>query len=175
MQVMGDEKRVKQLQVDHGGWVDAMVGTIGQKGKIARLYQDGDVRVEVSGSSWTYNPLCLRIIERVGPPPPAKSPVIVPTPTPTHSTKPSFRSSLSASKQSPPSKQPSYTVPLPVPSSQPVEKPNCIVCFEEYDDEQHKVVAFLPCGHTVCTRCSMKMTQCHVCRKAIASKIPIFM
>ena len=175
VQVMGDEKRVKQQQVDHGGWVDAMGGTIGQKGKIARLYQDGDVRVEVSGSSWTYNPNCLRIIERVGPAPPTKPPIIVPTPIPTYTPKPSSRNSFTTPKHPPPSKLPTPSVSAPPASSTPGEKPNCIVCFEEYDDEQHKVIAFLPCGHTVCMKCSTKMTQCHVCRKAIASKIPIYM
>eukprot|EP00800_Vazella_pourtalesii_P019939 TRINITY_DN6926_c0_g5_i1.p1 TRINITY_DN6926_c0_g5~~TRINITY_DN6926_c0_g5_i1.p1 ORF type:complete len:208 (-),score=32.80 TRINITY_DN6926_c0_g5_i1:95-670(-) len=174
VQVMGDEKKVKQLQVDHGGWVDAMGGTIGQKGKIARLYQDGDVRVEVSGSSWTYNPNCLRIIERMTQAPPSKSPVVVPPPVPSFSQRHS-KSSFSAPKPPPPSKSTTSSVPTATPSTQPVEKPNCIVCFEEYDDEQHKVIAFLPCGHTVCMRCSAKMTQCHVCRKAIASKIPIYM
>ena len=33
--------------------------SIGQTGKVLRVDSDGDVKIEVSGSSWTYNPLCL--------------------------------------------------------------------------------------------------------------------
>ena len=181
VQVMGDEKRVKQLQVDHGGWVDAMAGTIGQKGNIARLYQDGDVRVEVNGSSWTYNPACLRVTERAAigrsqptgtaavPTPPVYSPIK----TSTYSYPPHSRpkqAPLDPPKKvtTPALKQPSTTTPAG-------EKPSCIVCFEDFDDDQHKVIAFVPCGHTSCFICSKKMSQCHVCRKPIASKIPIFM
>ena len=187
VQVMGDEKRVKQLQVDHGGWVDAMGGTIGQKGKIARLYQDGDVRVEVNGSSWTYNPACLRVTERA---PPGSSQPTGTTTTPTapplfsSSSKPSTYSypSYVPTRTSKPSvpvdlpKQASYLPPKPATASvTPGEKPTCIVCFEDFDDDQHKVIAFIPCGHTSCLICSKRMSECHVCRKPISTKIPIYM
>ena len=33
--------------------------SIGQTGKVLRVDSDGDVDIEVSGSSWTFNPLCL--------------------------------------------------------------------------------------------------------------------
>ena len=182
VQVMGDEKRVKQLQVDHGGWVDAMGGTIGQKGKIARLYQDGDVRVEVNGSSWTYNPACLRVIERA--PPGSSQPTsTVPAPSapPCTPTKPSTYSYSAypptrATTTTPFDTPKKATAPAPTKTSvSGPEKPSCIVCFEDFDDDQHKVIAFVPCGHTTCLKCSGKMSQCHVCRKPISNKISIYM
>ena len=33
--------------------------SIGQTGKVVSVDSDGDVKIEVSGGSWTYNPLCL--------------------------------------------------------------------------------------------------------------------
>ena len=169
VQVIGGKKRVKQLQVGHGGWVDTMANTIGKKGNIARLYQDGDVRVEVNGVSWTYNPACLRVTERA--PSHVPPPVYSPIKTSTYSYPPHSRpkqAPLDPPKKvtTPALKQPSTTTPAG-------EKPSCIVCFEDFDDDQHKVIAFVPCGHTSCFICSKKMSQCHVCRKPIASKIPI--
>ena len=176
VQIMGDEKKVKQYQVDHGGWVDAMAGTIGQKGKIARLYQDGDVRVEVNGSSWTYNPQCLRVLERATPSSQDKSP---------HSTsyqprQPSLSSksfSYSPSKTSKP--EPPKAPPRPVPklttSVDSTEKPSCSVCFEDFDGGDHRLIVFVPCGHTACKQCTNRMSQCHNCRKVIATKMPVYM
>ena len=63
--VLDDERKVKELQRDHGGWVDAMSNTIGQDGEVKRVFADGDLRVEVAGSSWTFNPNALILI---GPP-----------------------------------------------------------------------------------------------------------
>ena len=59
VKVLDDERKVKELQRDHGGWVDAMSNTIGQDGEVKRVFADGDLRVEVGGSSWTFNPNAL--------------------------------------------------------------------------------------------------------------------
>ena len=59
VRVLEDERRVKELQRDHGGWVDAMANTINQEGEVKRVFADGDLRVEVGGSSWTFNPHAL--------------------------------------------------------------------------------------------------------------------
>ena len=39
--------------------VEFISQSIGQTGKVLRVDSDGDVKIEVSGSSWTFNPLCL--------------------------------------------------------------------------------------------------------------------
>ena len=59
VKVLDDERKAKELQRDHGGWVDAMSNTIGQDGEVKRVFADGDLRVEVAGSSWTFNPNAL--------------------------------------------------------------------------------------------------------------------
>ncbi|KAI6661481.1 E3 ubiquitin-protein ligase MIB2-like isoform X2 [Oopsacas minuta] len=77
VKVLDDERRTKELQRDHGGWVDAMSNTIGQDGEVKRVFADGDLRVEVAGSSWTFNPNALIPI---GPPNSREGPVPAPAP-----------------------------------------------------------------------------------------------
>nr|XP_039250524.1 E3 ubiquitin-protein ligase MIB2-like isoform X1 [Styela clava] len=59
--VIDDYAKVKQMQSsEHGNWNEKMKECLGQKGVIAEVYADGDVRVEFSSQrQWTFNPACL--------------------------------------------------------------------------------------------------------------------
>lgn len=48
--------RVRRLQDGHGEWVDSMKESIGKYGYVKRVLDDGDLRVKVLGSTWTFNP-----------------------------------------------------------------------------------------------------------------------
>ena len=47
------------LQKDHGGCVAKMKEAVGKTGLVVKVYGDGDVRVEIIGNIWTFNPACL--------------------------------------------------------------------------------------------------------------------
>ncbi|XP_052273391.1 E3 ubiquitin-protein ligase MIB1-like [Dreissena polymorpha] len=56
VQICSDMERIKVLQRGHGEWAEAMVPTLGKIGRIQQVYHDNDLKVEVCGTSWTYNP-----------------------------------------------------------------------------------------------------------------------
>lgn len=82
VQITGDVERIKVLQRGHGEWAEAMLPvnnlkfnhlllcaqfshfsrvlkTLAKIGRVQQIYHDGDLKVEVCGTCWTYNPLCL--------------------------------------------------------------------------------------------------------------------
>ncbi|XP_005986112.1 E3 ubiquitin-protein ligase MIB2 isoform X2 [Latimeria chalumnae] len=59
VRVIEDMETVKRLQVGHGEWTDSMGPALGQTGKVQKIYGDGDLRVNVGGQNWTFNPACL--------------------------------------------------------------------------------------------------------------------
>ncbi|XP_066272663.1 E3 ubiquitin-protein ligase MIB1-like isoform X1 [Branchiostoma lanceolatum] len=59
VQVNSDLERVKMLQRGHGEWADAMLPTLGKIGRVQQIYHDSDLKVEVCGTSWTYNPAAV--------------------------------------------------------------------------------------------------------------------
>lgn len=56
VQVCSDLERIKILQRGHGEWAEAMAPTLGKIGRVQQIYHDNDLKVEVCGTSWTYNP-----------------------------------------------------------------------------------------------------------------------
>ncbi|XP_050526608.1 E3 ubiquitin-protein ligase MIB1-like [Daktulosphaira vitifoliae] len=62
--VDADLQRVKTLQRGHGEWADAMLMTLGKVGVVQQVYDDGDLKVAVCDTSWTYNPRCLTLASR---------------------------------------------------------------------------------------------------------------
>ncbi|KAF2362492.1 Zinc finger ZZ-type [Trinorchestia longiramus] len=56
VQVCSDLERIKLLQRGHGEWAEAMLPTLGKIGRVEQIYHDSDLKVEVCGTSWTYNP-----------------------------------------------------------------------------------------------------------------------
>lgn len=59
VQICGDIDRLKVLQERHGEWADGMLPSVGKIGRVRQVYDDGDVKVEVRGEEWTFNPLAL--------------------------------------------------------------------------------------------------------------------
>lgn len=59
VQICSDMERIKILQRGHGEWAEAMSPTLGKVGRVQQIYHDGDLKVEVCGTSWTYNPAAV--------------------------------------------------------------------------------------------------------------------
>ncbi|CAN7984895.1 unnamed protein product [Ixodes hexagonus] len=59
VKICDDLQRLKEWQVGHGEYIDAMKGCLGKLGKVTKVYTDGDLRVNVDGQTWTFNPLCV--------------------------------------------------------------------------------------------------------------------
>lgn len=73
IRVLDDIATVHDLQEGHGGWVDDMALSLGQVGRVIKVFPTGDVRVAVNGRTWTYNPQCLQ-------PAPGENPPEIPPP-----------------------------------------------------------------------------------------------
>ncbi|XP_023313417.1 E3 ubiquitin-protein ligase MIB1 isoform X2 [Trichogramma pretiosum] len=56
VQICPDLDKIKLLQRGHGEWAEAMTPTLGKIGRVQQIYHDGDLKVEVCSTSWTYNP-----------------------------------------------------------------------------------------------------------------------
>ncbi|KAG8227572.1 hypothetical protein J437_LFUL000672, partial [Ladona fulva] len=56
VQICSDRERIKILQRGHGEWAEAMTPTLCKIGRVQQIYHDNDLKVEVCGTSWTYNP-----------------------------------------------------------------------------------------------------------------------
>ncbi len=54
------------LQRGHGEWAEAMVPTLGKIGRVQQIYHDNDLKVEVCGTSWTYNPQAVTKVPNDG-------------------------------------------------------------------------------------------------------------
>ncbi|KAK3857055.1 hypothetical protein Pcinc_025124 [Petrolisthes cinctipes] len=59
--VISDAAKVKEHQKGHGEWIEYMKSALGKTGVVARVYPDGDLRVNVEGKTWTFNPLCVTL------------------------------------------------------------------------------------------------------------------
>ena len=59
VQICNDVERIKILQKGHGEWADAMNPTLGKIGRVLQIYHDNDLKVDVCGTSWTYNPAAV--------------------------------------------------------------------------------------------------------------------
>ncbi|XP_039281285.1 E3 ubiquitin-protein ligase MIB1 isoform X2 [Nilaparvata lugens] len=60
VQICNDLERIKVLQRGHGEWAEAMAPTLGKIGRVQQIYHDNDLKVEVCGTSWTYNPVAVK-------------------------------------------------------------------------------------------------------------------
>ncbi|XP_060077596.1 E3 ubiquitin-protein ligase mind-bomb-like isoform X2 [Ylistrum balloti] len=59
VEILGDIEKVKMLQTGHGGWNDDMKQVLNKQGRIARIDNDGDIRVKVNDRMWIFNPTCV--------------------------------------------------------------------------------------------------------------------
>lgn len=56
VQISDSIQAVKDLQKGHGEWTENMKAALGKVGKVLKVYVDGDLRVAVGGTTWTFNP-----------------------------------------------------------------------------------------------------------------------
>jgi hypothetical protein len=49
----------------------------------------------------------------------------------------------------------------------------CDICFNAYDNADHKPYTLVPCTHSICSTCiqSMNGNDCHICRRRIEQKV----
>ena len=73
VKVIDDERRLIELQRDHGGWIEGMASIVGQEGVVKRVFDDQDLKVEIAGRGWTFNPVALI---------PVDPPTVLPNPHP---------------------------------------------------------------------------------------------
>ncbi|XP_014209695.1 E3 ubiquitin-protein ligase MIB2 [Copidosoma floridanum] len=57
-----DADAVKHYQRGHGEWIDVMKPALGKTGKVIKIYGDGDLRVQIDGHTWIFNPLSVTLI-----------------------------------------------------------------------------------------------------------------
>jgi len=62
VKISEDLDYVRQLQKGHGEWADGMAMTLGEIGYIQQVYDDGDLKIVVCNTSWTYNPRAVTLI-----------------------------------------------------------------------------------------------------------------
>lgn len=68
VKISTDMQKVQALQVSHGEWVESMVDTLGTVGRILVIYPDGDLKVDIRGVTWTFNPLAVSKVTSDGVP-----------------------------------------------------------------------------------------------------------
>lgn len=73
VQICSNVERMKVLQRGHGEWAEAMLPTLGMIGRVQQIYHDNDLKVEVCGTSWTYNPAVVAKVANDGSIPGASS------------------------------------------------------------------------------------------------------
>nr|XP_014343721.1 PREDICTED: E3 ubiquitin-protein ligase MIB1 [Latimeria chalumnae] len=66
VQICYDLERIKLFQRGHGEWAEAMLPTLGKVGRVQQIYSDSDLKVEVCGTSWTYNPAAVTKVASAG-------------------------------------------------------------------------------------------------------------
>ncbi|CAL4158048.1 unnamed protein product [Meganyctiphanes norvegica] len=62
--VAADVAKVKEYQKGHGEWIEYMRSALGKTGVVAKVYPDGDLRVNIEGRTWTFNPMCVTLAPR---------------------------------------------------------------------------------------------------------------
>ena len=73
VKVIDDERYLKYLQIDHGGWIEGMENIVGQEGVVKGVYDDQDLKVEVAGNDWTFSLNALILVD---------PPTVLPNPHP---------------------------------------------------------------------------------------------
>ncbi|XP_055709949.1 E3 ubiquitin-protein ligase MIB2 isoform X2 [Phlebotomus papatasi] len=61
--IINNMAKVKQLQKGHGEWIDTMKHALGKTGKVIKVYDDGDLRIQEldNGLTWTLHPACVHL------------------------------------------------------------------------------------------------------------------
>ncbi|CAH1731639.1 E3 ubiquitin-protein ligase mind-bomb-like isoform X1 [Aphis gossypii] len=66
VRISHDMEFVRRLQKGHGEWADAMSMTLGEIGYVQQVYDDGDLKIVVCNTSWTYNPRAVTLLNSDG-------------------------------------------------------------------------------------------------------------
>lgn len=66
VKISSDVEFVRRLQKGHGEWADAMSMTLGEVGYVQQVYDDGDLKIVVCNTSWTYNPRAVTLLNANG-------------------------------------------------------------------------------------------------------------
>ncbi|XP_060860321.1 E3 ubiquitin-protein ligase mind-bomb isoform X1 [Metopolophium dirhodum] len=66
VKISSDVEFVRRLQKGHGEWADAMSMTLGEVGFVQQVYDDGDLKIVVCNTSWTYNPRAVTLLNNNG-------------------------------------------------------------------------------------------------------------
>lgn len=61
--IIDDFDALKNFQIGHGGYVEAMRKCLGQTGVVLKVFPTQDVRVLVCGAAWTFSRFCLRFVK----------------------------------------------------------------------------------------------------------------
>ena len=72
--------------------------------------------------------------------------------------------------------------PQPQPQPQPQPRPpestpnaSCMICMNTYDDDSHRQIGLIPCGHCICKSClKPSMTRCCYCRRDMKGTLPLY-
>lgn len=68
VKISSDVEKVKEYQTGHGEWVESMIHTLGKVGRVVEVYGDGDLKIDVRDSSWTFNSRAVRKVDSDGVP-----------------------------------------------------------------------------------------------------------
>ncbi|XP_078692363.1 uncharacterized protein LOC144922444 isoform X2 [Branchiostoma floridae x Branchiostoma belcheri] len=66
VRVSEDHGKVQRQQVGHGGWNNDMTASLGNVGRIVHVFPDRDVKVDVGGRMWCFNPASLTKVSAPG-------------------------------------------------------------------------------------------------------------
>ncbi|KAI8506477.1 E3 ubiquitin-protein ligase mib1 [Branchiostoma belcheri] len=66
VRVSEDHGKVQRQQVGHGGWNNDMAASLGKVGRIVHVFPDRDVKVDVGGRMWCFNPASLTKVSAPG-------------------------------------------------------------------------------------------------------------
>jgi E3 ubiquitin-protein ligase mind-bomb len=68
VKISSDVEKVKEYQEGHGDWVDSMIHTLGKVGRVIEVYSDGDLKIDIRDSVWTFNSRAVRKVDNDGVP-----------------------------------------------------------------------------------------------------------
>ncbi|XP_078609958.1 uncharacterized protein LOC144881098 isoform X2 [Branchiostoma floridae x Branchiostoma japonicum] len=66
VRVSDDHGRVQRQQAGHGGWNNDMAASLGKVGRVVHVFPDRDVKVDVGGRVWCFNPASLTKVSAPG-------------------------------------------------------------------------------------------------------------
>eukprot|EP00058_Branchiostoma_floridae_P025257 XP_002610747.1 hypothetical protein BRAFLDRAFT_90934 [Branchiostoma floridae] len=66
VRVSDDHGRVQRQQAGHGGWNNDMAASLGKVGRVVHVFPDRDMKVDVGGRVWCFNPASLTKVSAPG-------------------------------------------------------------------------------------------------------------